>query len=298
VSGFEFGSSVRNEYLEHFNFIVCIGLTPTVFWITYAFETGKNTANFHLNTVYKDLEESQERLIETKKQAAIHSVASGVTHEINSPLTSINLAAVRCQKLIERTPIPVSDVKDKLNTIISASDKIFTLTKGLNSLSRTSSEEDFCDTSIPDLLDEVVLFCNTKFKSSGILVELGPTQVNNTFKLNKVQISNALITMIEECTHTAQHEKEKWIRISTRVKNSEIQFLLNDAGLLVIPSLKKFIEDPFAKSEGIDKGSGLRIGVVSNILKSLGGSISLGESSDTCKYILACPLSCTQKDVS
>jgi signal transduction histidine kinase len=107
----------------------------------------------------------QEQLIQSEKLAGIGTLASGVAHEINNPLTVI--IGMTEVALEEEDP---SETKTYLNDIFRSSQRIKEIVRGLSSYSRIARLEEQGFVSISEVLEESLKMVGLAMKAHQVEV--------------------------------------------------------------------------------------------------------------------------------
>ncbi len=284
LNGHVFVSQVSENMWSYFYFFTALGFTPTVTWIAVSFEAGKNEAITKFKTSQKDL-------IQAKNEIVLNSMAGGIAHEINSPLTVIHMNLNQCKRLLKKEKIPLDRIEGKLESMIDVAERIFRLTKSLGTYAKTSSApEEITSVKVEDIFKDVYYFCDSKFSSSGIKIEYQNEYTRTTIKCNQVTLVNTIVNLVDECVNNMVNQQEKWIILSSKKDKELFSFLISDSCKKIEKSISNHIDTPFSKSEGIEKGSGLRIGVVTSIIKSMGGTLSVGSKIHDGKFVISIPI--------
>lgn len=124
--------------------------------------------------VQKHIKEVEGRLAENQKWETIALVASGVSHEINNPLTSILNLADLIQ--IEGNKLKVNSITEKASKIIDESERIAKIVKNLVSYSQTANSQ-WTYSNLGILLGDTRSFLHQYFLKEGIQCELNLSDV-------------------------------------------------------------------------------------------------------------------------
>lgn len=235
------------------------------------------------------------QLIQAEKLSSIGVLAAGVAHEINNPLSSVaGYAEALLRRFKEETSLaddPRLDVFPKyLQVIVRESYRCKGIIDSLLSFSR-KSDGSVSNVNINEVLNEVLELVRFKSRYENIEIRTSlqndlPDVVSDQTALRQVCM-NLLINAHQAISGSG------FVEITTRItKESMVMFQIADSGCGISKDAIDQIWDPFFTTKGVGQGNGLGLAVTYNIIKRLGGDISvesqIGKGSKFTVRIPAC----------
>ncbi len=98
------------------------------------------------------------------RMAALGEMAGGVAHEINSPLTVIQLHAETIEEELKNGSKNLQVILKSSTKILSMVDRISKLIRSVKALSRNSENEEMVEVKISEVVDEVLEICHARSK--------------------------------------------------------------------------------------------------------------------------------------
>ena len=208
-----------------------------------------------------------------QKEAAWSDVAKRMAHEINNPLTPIQLSAERIQKRFSGS----SEEKDFINastkTIISQVDVLRDLVGAFSNFAEREKLS-FKKTDINDLIEESIRLFSRQHENISIDLKKGELEPIEADR-NKVQqvLNNLLLNAIDACeeTHKAKINFETSIKKINSGNYCEIS--IRDNGQGFDENIIKNAFEPYKTSK--KNGKGLGLAIVKSIIDEHKGEISL-----------------------
>lgn len=231
-----------------------------------------------------ELEDQMTKNLNTARLAAVGEMAADVAHEINNPLTVIDLHVTKLKKSERDLPAEVVLSVDKVQSMVKRIAKII---KGLKSLSRDGNADPKVPFSVSTMVEDVKMLVEMKIKSHDInfSVELGDPSLSAIGR--EVQISQVLVNLIGNAVDAILSSglNERWINLQILAKNDDIYFYVTDSGKGIPESLQEKIMRPFFTTKDVNKGTGLGLSISKNIIEEHGGSLEYNQHHTNTQFI-------------
>jgi two-component system NtrC family sensor kinase len=225
--------------------------------------------------------ESELKLLQSEKQASVGRLAAGVAHEINNPLTGV---LTFTHMLLRREDIN-EEIREDLQTIADATERVRMIVKGLLDFSRQTKIEPE-PTDINALIEQTIPLVANQALVKGVIFCFDPGEDIPMRTLDRNQVQSVILNIILNAIDAT--EKGGHINIYTRVttatgEGKAIEVEINDTGSGIAPEHLDKLFDPFFTTKEVGKGTGLGLSVSQGIIERHGGAIrvrsTLGEGS-------------------
>ena len=211
-----------------------------------------------------------------QKEAAWSDVAKRMAHEINNPLTPIQLSAERIQKKFVGTQKEKEFINASTKTIISQVDVLRDLVSAFSNFAEREKLR-FKKTDIHNLIEESIQLYSRQH--SNITFQLKKGYVGfieiDTNKIQQV-LSNLLLNAIDAC----QGSKEPIIELETKSRkiNSRdcCELIFRDNGQGFDKNMISTAFEPYQTSK--EQGKGLGLAIVKSIIDEHKGEINIEKS--------------------
>jgi len=239
---------------------------------------------------HKELKDAQNALIQAEKLASLGTLAAGVAHEINNPISGIK----NCVKRIEKYPQNTTQNMEYLELIKEASNKIENVVHLLLDFSRKESIA-FTVLNIEEVIENAILL--TRHKMENGQVELVKQLKNFKILGSLNHLDQVFVTLIlnsldsvEEKEITESNYKGR-IEISSEILSEVGIIKVKDNGNGIPISIQKHIFDPFFSSKAVGKGTGLGLSISYNLINEHEGKISFTSKEGVgTEFIIELPL--------
>ena len=208
----------------------------------------------------------QRMLVHTERLASIGTLASGVAHEINNPLSGLR----SCIQRILRQPDKVAQTQQYGELMLQAIDRMGNIVRGMLDFARRGGGETQ-PVNIVTLLQEAIGLVDHQFKKRHIVLHttypenLSPV-MGDSGRIGQVFLNlmmNAVDAMPDGgILSVVCHREEGWI--ITQVK---------DTGRGIAKDQLSRIFDPFYTTKEVGEGTGLGLSIAHGIVEEHGGRI-------------------------
>jgi len=211
-----------------------------------------------------ELENKNRELMQTKKLAAIGTLAAGVAHELNNPLNNIYLSTQVLAKEVSETCPP--DMKEVFNDILSQTVRVKKIVGDLLEFAR-GREPHFQEIELASLVRGI--FKRFRNEGGSVASTLTSDQEEVSVWADQGQMEQVFINLFTNAVEAMAGRGELRVTISSTEALATIQVADSGPG---IPreSLDKIFE-PFFTTK--DKGTGLGLAIVYNLIKKNHGEI-------------------------
>ena len=212
--------------------------------------------------------EKQDKLYLTDRLVSVGTMASGIAHELNNPLTSV----IGLSQLLSEEDLQ-GDAGSDIRAINKEAQRASQIVKNLLSFARRH-EPNKQHVQIADVINDVMKLRDYEHKINNIVVttDIDPNVPNvmvDYFQMQQVFLNivlNAEQAMIEA------HDTGTLL-ITVKGVDSIVRISFTDNGPGIRPENLKRIFDPFFTTKEVGKGTGLGLSICYGIVTAHGGSI-------------------------
>ncbi|MBN6715504.1 sensor histidine kinase [Pseudomonas capsici] len=209
-----------------------------------------------------------------KQLAAISDLTTGISHELGQPITNIRYTIQFYQKLFEKK-LTLSAVSTVFASILEETERMGGLIRRLSPL--TSSRGVIESFDIMERIRRRADGESPRLIQNNISVKISPkgaiTLVGDPVKFDQL-ISNLLLNSIDAISER-KISRENIVDIRVESNPKEVTVYFSDSGVGIPMSNRNKIFDPFFSTKAPGQGEGLGLFIVWNLLKMLGGKISV-----------------------
>jgi PAS domain S-box-containing protein len=229
--------------------------------------------------VFRDA--TDERVLEARlrlsdRLSSLGTLAAGVAHEINNPLTWVSGNLAFSIEALERDtsgPAAVADILPALREAEAGAGRVREIVRNLKLLSR-GDEETVGPVDVVKTLCLAVSLTRSEVRHRAAVVteflNVAPVMANES-RLVQVFI-NLLINAAQAIPEG--HSTENYIRVSTRrADDGHIAISVEDTGTGIAPEIRHRIFDAFFTTKPVGEGTGLGLAICHAIVHGFGGEI-------------------------
>jgi PAS domain S-box-containing protein len=235
--------------------------------------------------VFQDVTERKhlhERVVHSERMATVGTLAAGVAHEINNPLTWViaNLDAMD-RELRKGDAEGLVQVGKMILEAQQGADQVKRIVRDLLTYSRSQPEQ-LESVDVHEALDIAVNIATNQFKYRAHLVrDYGhvPAVVADESRLTQVFVNlivNAAQAIPERRNHPLDQGRDGMIELCTSADpDGRVRVSVKDNGLGMPEAVKARVFDPFYTTKPVGVGTGLGLSISNNIIKSFHGEIQI-----------------------
>lgn len=208
----------------------------------------------------------KEQLSRTKHLSSLGEMVAGVSHEIRNPLGIISSSAELLQK-----KMPPEDPLNRLPTIIieESSRLNHIITDFLNFAKPKTPNNYAC--RIEDVIDKNIRYMATQAQAKGYTMHTYFDKHLPIIQADADMLYQAFLNIFINAMQAMPEGGE--IAVWAKSSNNSLWVAVEDQGTGISPEAMEKIWDPFFTTK--DKGTGLGLGIVKNIIESHNGQIRI-----------------------
>lgn len=222
-----------------------------------------------------------QQLQRARKLEAMNTLAGGIAHEINQPLSALHLYAGGLQMLLEKEErLPQETTSQRLSLIMAEADKIRSIISHMRALAMQEEPAPLAGVSLASAVENALAILSHQFEMRGLRTLVDVPASLPLVRANEVQLEQVLVNLLTNAGHAVDSVADKigraplvLIRAALLPETGRVRLEVADSG----PGLPKGAErvfDPFFTTKERHEGMGLGLSIAHGLVSLWGGEIS------------------------
>jgi signal transduction histidine kinase len=246
-----------------------------------------------LKETNKELVSTQSSLLKNSRLASIGSMASGIAHEINNPLTILRhnigeIINILSSEKEENNKMKLSTHALKVDFNI---ERIAEIVDSLLEFSLEGEDKPFKEIDVDHLVENTINFCQQRFNQQKVELKL-PESNDLSVIGNPQQIVQVIINLLINALEASKKNNKipfPEVQLTIEENNDEVKFIVTDTGDGINSEIKNKIFDPFFTTKDIGKGPGLGLSISRGIILKHKGKLNFDEESSLTTFYFTLP---------
>jgi PAS domain S-box-containing protein len=229
----------------------------------------------HYTVILRDVTERDRlsaQLRKAERLAELGTLASGMAHEIGTPM---NVILGRAEYLIQR--VTDEGTKKGLATIVTQVERITKVMNQLLAFARRKTPERRT-VDLGQTIDDSLELFQERMTHSRITVEKAIEANMPSVYADPDQLTQVLINLVMNSVHAMPEGGQ--LRLSLDRENGHARLGVSDTGHGMPEAIRSKIFEPFFTTKDFGKGTGLGLTVVKGIIEEHGGTIDVESAVD------------------
>lgn len=235
--------------------------------------------SMELKQLLQEREEIIRQLALFNKTAGMGALVASLAHELNQPLTAIQLnAEVIDSALVGNDTSNGMTAKEAMRDLMNDNQRAATIIKTLRNMFG-SGRKSISPFNLNDLVNEVLLLCKSKITSSHIALQLTQHPSEVIITGDKSQLQQVLLNLINNAidAFVGNGTQQKRITVCTRLQDNIAELTVTDNGSGIAPDIAASIFELLRTNK--DDGMGIGLWLSRTIVESHQGTISFETSA-------------------
>ncbi|HWI41427.1 MAG TPA: ATP-binding protein [Verrucomicrobiae bacterium] len=216
----------------------------------------------------EDREQLLEQLSTSERMAELGRLATGIIHELNTPLSVISSAA---QLIMREEGLP-GGVEELVEMIEREAQRLSQLTRGILTFSRGEGGE----AEVNEVLRETLALLRYEVNKRSVLVRETLNDLPLPAALPPHRLKQIFLNLVMNSLHAMEHGGKLLVR--TRMRKRFVEVEIRDTGCGIPQEVQERIFDPFFTTKAPGEGTGLGLYVTREIVAAAGGEITVESS--------------------
>ena len=223
----------------------------------------------------QELQDTQERLVQTARLSAMGELAAVVAHQINNPLTTI---------IVDSELMLADEEEDTLNhkalsAIVRAGKRAASVARRLLSISRPDDPDAPLEPiDLRETITGVVSLVKTHIERDGVRVSLKlPEKELPTVMAVPGQLDDVWLNLLLNAHDALSETEDARIGVDVTISedDSQVEVIVWDNGPGIPDRVRDEIFEPFFTTKSTDEGTGLGLYICRQAVNRAGGQISV-----------------------
>ena len=224
-----------------------------------------------LADVYRELQESFERMKRVERLSAVGQLSAGLAHEIRNPLASIAGAV----GIIERNNVSESKRGECLSIIKRETERLNRLLTSFLDFARPRPPQ-YQTIDLSGTLDSVIALAAHAVDRKPIILRKEAPANLPALECDPEQLKQVLLNLLINAIQASPNGSD--VLLTARHEHSKIFIQVKDGGCGIVPENREKIFDPFFTTK--ESGTGLGLSVAHQIIEQHGGILTAEANPD------------------
>ncbi len=241
----------------------------------------------------KELQVQRAMEINSARLNSLNDMLSGLSHEINNPMTVVSFSAKKIQELIESGELNSEKIAFFTKRISESSTRIKNILTSVQATTRGSDDDPFNIISVHDLINGVSETLITETSQFGIdlSIQFAHESVKNLLiNVKKVALYQILQNLVKNAAEAIKNDAHSEVSLIISSTENRLFFKVIDNGKGIPKHMQAKIFDPFYTTKEIGKGTGLGLTIAHRLTTLNNGILTLETEEPRTTFIVNLPL--------
>lgn len=229
-------------------------------------------------------------ILNSSKRLSLMKMAKGIAHQLNNPLSILQLRAELLRRVSRSTPTAPGELEKIADGIEATIHRMAKIINSLVQLGQTGRPSEFKSVPVASLVEQALDLFQAKLDSGSIRVQVETPAPTEELLCQPSRVTEILTSLLDNAYDSvAALPGEKWIKIAATCRAERVEFAVTDSGPgMSVTDLDRLFE-PFFTTKGPQGSLGLSLCVGRAYAEANGGSLDLDRTSRWTRFVLHLP---------
>jgi signal transduction histidine kinase len=236
-----------------------------------------------------EIEMQKKMVLQNARMASIGEMSGGIAHEINNPLTVINLGVKQLKKKLLDSEHGIDSLASSIEKIENNINRISSIIKTLKLVSRESLSDLMKIENANDLVDDCSHLIRERAQTLGVAFHVSKSAENLNIECSKVQIEQVLINILNNAFDAIELSDSPWIKIKISRELNFAFIKISNSGQRISAEVIDKIMVPFFTTKEPGKGTGLGLSISTTIIEQHNGKLFVDLEEEFTTFVIKLP---------
>lgn len=237
----------------------------------------------------------EQQFAHAARLTSLGEMAASLAHEINQPLSVINLSAENAAMEIETDAPDLGFVEQRILSIVEQVGKLRDLINHMRTFSR-KHDNDAGAFDPADAIRGAVSLVNHDFVREGIDLESSVGETCPAVRGIPIRLEQALVNLLTNardavCERAAREPGARQaVHLDCHVRDGKFRVAVSDTGGGMPDEVREKLFEPFFTTKEGGQGTGLGMPIVLSVVTGMGGTVEVENIGEGCRITLALPI--------
>lgn len=211
-------------------------------------------------------------IVRADQFVSLGMLSAGVAHELNNLVVALNSAVFGISQ-VASSQWPEEHLED-LKTLETVGQHVAQHAKQMLQFSRPNRDETE-SVDLPDVVNRVAGLLRLSGRLRFVSVDIQMPEDLPPVSISKVRLEQVLINFLANAADALEGRKDRRIRVSAEAEAGRVRIRVEDTGHGIAPADLERIFEPYFTTKEPERGTGLGLPVVKEIIEKFGGRISV-----------------------
>jgi two-component system C4-dicarboxylate transport sensor histidine kinase DctB len=233
-----------------------------------------------------ELREAQEGLVHAAKMAALGQMSAALAHEINQPLTAMQMQLGSLRLLLDSGR--QDDVREGLQRIDGLLQRMAGLTGHLKTFARKSPAGLKERLRLSDVLEQALQLLAPRMRSEQVELQCD-IDANAQVLGDAIRLEQVLLNLLHNALDAMRNVEQRRLSIVIRRQDDHCLLSVADSGGGISTEHLASVFEPFFTTKPVGQGLGLGLAVSYGIVRELGGCLDATNAADGALFTVRLP---------
>lgn len=231
----------------------------------------------------------EQRLASASRLVTIGTMAAGIAHELNNPLTVLMGIIERLSDRLNAEAPDLGKCREDMKKLGQNSERMARIIRGMRAMSRNSADDLPEVMTATTIVNQVLEISQQRLKAKGVELRMDVAPEVKIRCLG-VQIAQILVNLLNNAIDAIETQPDPWIQITVTADGGKALLRVTDCGPGLPKAVAARLGEVFFTTKGVGKGTGLGLSISRTIASNHGGVLRYDEAAPNTSFVLELPL--------